>query len=315
MRERSILTFLILYVLWGSTAKSQIESTDDHLGSDFLQPQISAGFSTAPVRNFQDIAGTFSVNSATVMAAVPIYRALGGVLDNSTTYFVLTRVEFSSVDEDISFLSSSNTIYKTRIGVTGGIATTHHHLYLLTLGGGFAEDHSIIDAPKFRGTGSLLGKYQLEDSFAFIYGLSYSYTFNRGLLLPLLGVHCALGSDMNLHMILPFSLDLDYHEAQELRFGFVIRANGDQIHVGQDSYVGHQTLPLYLKIAQIQIGFRVSYMLSNDLWLVGEAGALRNRNFAIGTTETNLVSSKIENSRYSTIIFKYDFGNFESWGE
>jgi hypothetical protein len=315
MNKRTLQAWLVLCLLWLTTAESQIQSGDDHVGSDFLQPSVSAGFSVAPARSFQDISGTFSVNSATVNAAFPVFRTLDVTGVNSTAYFVLARGEFSSVSEDVSFLPSSHSIYKSRVGFTGGIATQHRHLYLLTLAGGFADDHNTIDSPQFRGMGSLLGKYQLDDSFAFIYGLSYSYTFDRGLLLPLLGAHCSLGNDLSLHMVLPFSFDLDYRESKELHFDFVIRANGDQIHVDESNYFSTQTLPVYIKLAQVQVGFIASFKLSNDIWLIGEAGVLRNRNFAIGTMDANLASSKIANSGYSTIILRYDLGNFESWSD
>ncbi len=314
--SRRIILVLITFVLFlTTTVTAQLGPADDHLGSDFLQPQISVGFSAAPVRNFQDIDGTFGVNSATSTAAIPIYRVLEGASENPTASFALARGQFSSLNEDISFLPSSHVIYKSRIGVTGGIATTRHHLYLLTIGGGFAEDRNTVGSPRIRTTGSLLGKYQLVDSFAFIYGLSYSYTFNRGLMLPLLGTHCSLGRNLKLHIVLPFSLNIDYEEAQELHFGFVIRANGDQIHIEENSFFGTQSLPLFLKLAQIQSGFSVSFKLSREIWLRGEAGVLRNRNFAIGTIDENLVSSKIDNSGYSTIVLKYDLGSFESWGD
>ena len=294
---------------------AQLSSSEDHLGPDFLQPQITAGFSSAATRNFQDIDGTFDVNSATLGAAIPVVRSLEGTIDNPTAYFALVRGQFSSVNEDVSFLPSPHMIYKSRIGVTGGIATTNHHMYLLTIAEGFSEDRHTVGNARIRTTGSLLGKYQLEDSFAFIYGLSYSYTFNRGLVLPLLGTRCSLGSNLNLHVILPFSLDLDYEEAQELHFGFVVRANGDQIHIEDNSYLGPQAFPVFLKLAQLQAGFSVSFDLSDRIVLRGEAGILRNRSFAIGTLDMNLISSNIANAGYSSLVLKYVFGTFESWGD
>ena len=154
---------------------------------------------------------------------------------------------------------------------------------------------------------------KLDNSFAFIYGLSYSYTFDRGLVLPLLGTHCSLGNRLTLHLVLPFSLHLDYEEAPEMHFGFVVRASGDQIRIQENDYFGTTSLPLFMKIAQVQVAFSASFRLSEGIWLVGEAGMLRNRNFAIGTLDANLVSSGIENSAYSAITVRYDLGSFESW--
>jgi hypothetical protein len=313
MRTRTILLLTVFSLVWSVNVAAQMESAEDHLGPDFLQPQVSVGFSAAPVRYFQDIDGTFGTNSATLTAVIPVYQGRDATSGDPAAYFMLARGQFSSLNEDISFLPSLHAIYKARIGMTGGIATTNHHLYLLTIGAGFAEDRNTIRNPRIRATGSLLGKYNLDNSFAFIYGLSYSYTFDRGLFLPLLGTHCLLGNGLTLHLILPFSVHIDFEEAPELHFGFAVRANGDQVHVKENSYFGTQSLPLFMKIAQIQGGFSVSVKLSGTVWLIGEAGFLRSRNFAIGTVDANFVSSKVENSGYSSIVLRYDIGSFESW--
>lgn len=313
MSNRIIGVLVCCYILSCSTARAQLGAAVDHLGSDFLNPQISVGFSAAPDRKFQDIDGTLSLNSATLTATLPVYRIRDGAPEHATSYFLLARGQFTSQIEDISFLPASHTFYASRLGITAGIATTRHHLYLLTFGGGFAEDRRTIGNPRVRATGSLLGKYQMDDSFAFIYGLSYSYTFNRGLVLPLFGIHSSLGENLKLHIVLPFSLDVEYEEATELHFGFLIRANGDQIHIEESGYFGPQSLPLFLKLSQVQAGFSVSIRISNGVWLQGEAGILRNRKFAIGTLDANLVSSGIQNSGYSTFTLRYDLANFESW--
>ena len=315
MKKSSIWLEMAAFIFICTTAIAQLGPENEHLDSEFLRPQISAGFSGATVRRFQDVDGTFGANGVTLAATVPFYQDHGGAPEAPTTYFLLGRGRFSSLDADISFLPESHRIYKPQIGVTAGIGTTRHHLYLLTVGTGFAEDHNTLSNPRIRATGSLLGKYQLYNSFSFIYGLSYSYNFNRGLLLPLLGTHCSLGTNLSLHLVLPFSLNVDYEEARELHFGFVVRANGDQIHIEENDYFGTQSLPLFMKIAQIQSGFSVSFKLSGDIWLLGEAGVLRDRTLAIGTLDENLISSKIGNSGYSTIMLKYDLGSFESWGD
>ena len=252
---------------------------------------------------------------ASLTVAVPVYQETEGAVDNPTMYFVMARGQFAPGKEDVSLLPSVDIVYRSKVGLTGGIITTHHHLYLMTVSAGIAEDGNTIENPRIRTTGSLLGKYQLDDSFAFIYGLSYSYTFDRGLLLPLLGTHCSLGNNLKLHLVLPFSMDLHYEEARDLHFGFIIRANGDRVHIAQDAYGGMQSLPLFLKTTQIQSGFNVSIRLSGSFWLKGEAGIVRARKFAVGTSENDLLSGNIANAGYSTLTLRYQLGDLVLWGD
>ncbi|HEY6952809.1 MAG TPA: hypothetical protein VI758_10400 [Bacteroidota bacterium] len=314
MSGRARLAMFFVFSLVGSRLSAQLVSTDDHIGTDFLQPQLTAGYSAASERLFKDIDGRFDASTASIAAAVPVYRSRSTDVSPSGSCFVLARGSFSSLKPEISFLPSADVVYRTSFGMTAGISTTGNHLYLLTLEVGMSEDGRTISNPRLRPTGSLVGKYHLDDSFAFFYGLSYSYTFNRGLVLPLLGTRCVLATDLQLHMILPLSMEIDYQEAPALHFGLVVRAEGDQIHFDDRGIFGPQTLPLYIKIAQVQGAVNVSVGLGDGFWLDGEAGMLRGRKFAVGTLNDNLVSSDIENSGYSTIMLKYELGPAISWG-
>jgi Domain of unknown function (DUF6268) len=304
----------VLFV-WNGNAIAQLGPTDDHLDSDFLQPQIIAGYSAASPREFQGTDGSFATGSMMIGGVFPLYRDEADSRGGATTYFVLGRARMTTLNEDISFLASPHSVYNPRLGLTGGIATTNHHLYLLTIGGGFSEDENAVTKPVFRPNGSLLGKYQLDESFAFIYGLSYSYAFDRGLLLPMLGVHTSLGKSFALHVVLPFSFNVEYVDTPDLHFGLAVRASGDQIHVNENDFAASQNSPLYLKIAQVQSGISVTANISGPLWIQGEAGILTSRRFAIGTLKEDLLTTDIRNGGYSSLQLIYRFGHFESWGD
>jgi hypothetical protein len=308
-----LLAAVALVFLPESLILAQGLATEDHLSLDFLRPQIVAGFSDVSARLFKNLDGTYDATSVTLEAAIPVYQDFSPPSDRLTSYLLIARGQFSAVKPEISFLTYSRSLYLSTVGLTGGIRTPSGHLYLLTLNAGAAEDDEAISHPRIRPTGSLLGKYQLKDSFSFIYGISYSYAFDRGLLLPMLGAHCVLGEDFEMHVVLPYSFELEYEEIQNLLFGLVVRANGNQVHINDDRNFPPQSLPLYLKSAQVQAAFSVSVGLGQHWWLCGEAGVARDRNLAIGTLDHNLVSSKIENAGYSSLIIKYVIDSSDSW--
>jgi hypothetical protein len=310
---RPISLCLLLFSV--SLSLAQQVATDDHLSLEFLRSQITLGYSAASARSFLDVDGSYNSSTISCSATIPLYGSLSNQAKGTFSYFVLARGQFSYFRPAISFLSSSSSVYLAKVGLTGGIATTARHVYLLTLNAGLAENGNKLSNARTRPTGSLIGKYQLDDAFAFVYGMSYSYTFNRGLLLPVLGTHCTLVKDLQLHLVLPFSMELEYADVHSLHFGFVARANGNQIHVQENGYFGQQSSPLYLKVSQIQLAFSVSFEVAEKLWLYGEAGVLRNRNLAIGPLDHNLVSSRIQNSGYSSVILKYSIDRFSSWLE
>ncbi len=294
----------VLALLSVPVCRAQGLATEDHLGSDFLRPQIVAGFSDVSARVFRDIDGTYDASALTLEATVPVIGE-SSRSEQSGSYLLLARSRFSAVTPQISFLSYSRTLWISTVGLTGGIRTSSGHLYLLSLNGGAAEDERVIGNPRLRPTGSLLGKYQLENTFAFIYGLSYSYVFGRGLLLPMLGAHCTVAQNLAMHVILPYSFELEYNELQDLRFELVARANGDQIHVKNDNGFLPQSPVVYLKNSQVEVALNVSIELGQRWWLCGEAGISRDRRFAVGTQNDNFVSGRIENAGYSSLAVKY----------
>jgi hypothetical protein len=308
MSRRICAACVVFLFFAGSKSLAQLIETDDHLGSGFLQSQVSVGFSAASDRSLQNTSGWLDLNTAFLRAVVPVFYYRVTSVDGSSVYFVLARGHFSPLYSEISFLPSIQTSYQASAGVTAGIATTGHHLYLLTIDGGFSENDKSIDHPQVRPTGSLMGKYHLDDSFAFLYGLSYSYTFGRGLVVPLLGTHCSLARDLNLHLVLPYSLEINYQEVPALRFGLVIRANGDQVHIEKADGLTSPSSPIFVKMSGIQGAVDVSFELTNNMWLRGEAGILRNRNIAVGPLKSDILSTGIENSGYSTLTLVYDFG-------
>ncbi len=313
MSRRIIHALIAFSFFWGVTLKAQLGQADDHLGSDFLRPQIVAGYSATSARLFQDVDGAYSATSFSLQATIPVYRDFSTQPDPSTSYLVLVKGQLTSLYPEISFVPYSRSLYLSTVGLTGGIRTPSGHRYLLTVNAGIAEDDKTIGKPKVRPTGSLVGKYQLDNSFSFIYGLSYSYTFNRGLVLPLLGADCRLTRNVEMHLVLPFSLEINYRDVDALQFGFVARANGNQIHINDDSYSGPQSLPMYLKYSQVQVGFSVSLGLSQHLWLCGEAGMSRDRTLAMGTLDHDFINTKVENGGYSILILKCVIDGSDEW--
>ncbi len=304
---------VIPFLLLPGSVLAQGFSTEDHLSLDFLRPQITAGYSSASARLFQDVEGSYGAASAALLASVPLYQEFSSATGSPTSYFLLARGQFSSLYPEVSFIPRVNAVYSSTLGITGGIRTPSHHLYLLTLNAGIAEDDKTVTNALLRPTGSLLGEYRLDDAFAFIYGLSYSFTFDRGLLLPLLGTHCRLSNHITMHLVLPYSLELEYREVEALKFAFIVRANGYQARISQDNFPGPLTSSLYLKSAQVQAAFNVTIGLGNSLWLCGEAGLSRDRNLALGPLDRDLVSVKIRNAGYSSVILKYEIDSSDHW--
>lgn len=304
---------LLIFVVSAGSLFAQVIPGDEQHDVNFLRPQIFAGYSTTSTRNFEDIVGTYKMTSFSLGAMVPVYDDFIKGGESTKSRFVIASGRFSSLLPQVSFFSTRHNLYAATFGASAGLFTLSKNLYMFTLNAGFAEEDNTIRDPQLRLTGSGLGTQRFGDSFRLLFGLSYSYTFDRGLLLPVLGSDWKFTDEWRLRLLLPFFLEVQFEDMSSLQFGFVVRANGNRFRFEDDNYATGSANTEYLRISQLQAAFRVSMRVVDNLWIYGEAGVLRNRNFSIWAGESSLVSSRIENSGYSSMILRYTIGKPGSW--
>jgi hypothetical protein len=305
--------FLLIFAVPGGSLFAQFIPGDEHHNVDFLRPQIFAGYTSTSTRNFEDIVGTYKMSSFSLGATVPVYDDVVKSGDSLCARFVIANGRFASLLPQVSLFATRHALYTTTFGASVGVFTNSKNLVVLTLNAGFAEDDKTIQDPQLRLTGSGLGTQRFGDSFRLLFGLSYSYTFDRGLFLPILGSDWKFAEEWRLRLLLPFLLEVQFEDMSSLQFGFVVRANGNRFRFEDENYSTGSANTEYLRISQLQAAFRVSLRIVDNLWVYGEAGVLRNRNFSIWADESSLVSSKIENSGYSSMILRYTIGKLDSW--
>jgi hypothetical protein len=122
-----------------------------------------------------------------------------------------------------------------------------------------------------------------------------------------------LAKNVQLHLVLPYSMEIYCQEVPSLHFAFIVRANGDQIHIENVDPFGSPSTPLYVKMTGIQGVFDFAFELDNNIWLRGEAGMLRIRTIGVGSQESNLFSTGIDNSEYSTVTLVFGLGRSVLW--
>ena len=312
-RTVTVHFFLLIFAVPAGSLVAQFIPGDEQHDIDFLRPRIFAGYTTTSTRSFEDIAGTYKMTSFSLGATVPFYDDVVRSDEGTDARFAIASGRFSSLLPQISFLATRHTLYAATLGASAGLFTNSKNLYMLTLNAGIAEDDNTIQNPQLRLTGSGLGTERFGDSFRLLFGLSYSYTFDRGLLLPILGADWKFAEEWRLRLLLPFLFEVQFEDMSSLQFGFLVRANGNRFRFEDDNYSAGSSNAEYLRISQLQAAFRVSLRIVDNLWVYGEAGVLRNRNLGIWAGENNLVSSRIENSGYSSMILRYTIGKSRSW--
>jgi MFS family permease len=157
----------------------------ERLGLD-LRDRLSLGFTAIPDKDIRNSTDSFGLSSASLRGGISLYRNRQPITGAFQIRGLSATADFSLVRPSLSFLSQDHTFYTARLGVV-----THFQIFKIPLSfniGAGAADDGKFSAPKLRLSGHLLGSSDVSSTVKLLYGLSYSYNFTRGQLLPILGV-------------------------------------------------------------------------------------------------------------------------------
>ncbi|GEM_PF-2123659 len=309
-QRRSVWALVFLGIMLGypTGLYSQSVLGDDPVEIDVFRPSIGATFSTQPSRSFRDLQGSYGVRSWGANITLPFYETVQGEnLDRSSSVF-LFRAAASTILPEITFLNQQHRLYTSSLGLTYGVFTSSRSMYTFTLNGGIAEDEVTIHNLHARVTGSGLASSRLSDQVALIYGLAYTYTFEQGRFLPLLGLCWHFAPDWNLRTIFPLSLRFNYRSSNTVRLGFGINVHGNRFRFSDSQLSGGESDLLNLRLTEIQMSMNVDWKLKNDITAKIEAGITAARKLYIAADNRTLISSSVKPSPFLVMTLRFNLG-------
>jgi hypothetical protein len=303
------LLFMIVIVVKSDGLHGQMMLGDDQVKVDILRPSIETNISLQPTRSFRDDQGSFSVRSVGAAASVPIYDTENNERNEDGHSRILLHGQASVIQPEISILSEQHTLYTGAIGMTYGTITASRNEYILTLNAGIAEDQVTVHDARARIMGFGLGTSQLTDDNILMYGLAYTYAFDRGRLVPVLGLRWRFAEQWVLQVMLPFSLHVKYHYAKDVAFGFGINVHGNRFRFSDGQLPGGQSEVANLRLAEIEFGAHVDWKLNKDLLLKVETGISAARNIYITSGTGDLLSARIRPTVFLGVNLRYLLGD------
>lgn len=306
----SLMNLIFLGIMLGYPAGLYSQSVlgDDPVDVDIMHPSIGATFSTEPARNFRDLEGSYSVRSMGAHLALPLAETVQGEKLDRSYSVLLLRAAAAAILPEISILGRQHRLYTSSIGLTYGMVTSSRSMYTFTLHGGIAEDEITVQNSRVRVTGSGLASNRLSDQVTLHYGLAYTYTFEQGRLLPLLGLRWRFAEDWDLRTILPFSLRFNYRSSNTLRFGFGANVHGNRFRFSDSELSAGETDVLNLRMIEIQMSMNIDWKLKNDILAKIEAGVTAARKIYIATDNHTLFSSNVKPSPFLVLTLRFSLG-------
>jgi hypothetical protein len=292
-------------VLWSDELLGQTMLGDDQVKVGILRSSIGASFSMQPTRSLRDFQGSYSYRSAGAEVTLPVYETRKGETDDKEHSIVLLRANASIIDPEITVLAQQHKLVASSIGLTYGTFTSSRMDYALALNAGIAEDEVTIHEAHVRFTGFGLSTSHINDNSILIYGLAYTYTFDRGRLFPLLGLRWRFAPDWDFHVLLPLSIQMKYRYTNDVAFGMDINVHGNRFRFSDEQFSDGRSEVLNLRMTELQFGVNVNWKLKKEMLLQIETGITTARKVYITSSSGDLFSSGVKPSPFLTMKLRF----------
>lgn len=303
-RVMHCLLYLLL-VVSSRDVRSQSMLGGDTGVPEIMRPSIGAGFSFVPRSNFSDGLNTFKLTTRYMGAAIPIYERIVPEGPDKGFVGILMHGSASVIVPQISFSAEQHRLTAVTLGMTATFLTSERNMYVLTLNGGFAEDRINLTETEFRLSGSGIGTWRAIEGTTILFGASYSYNFDRGVLLPILGVRGRIGEGWSYSVLFPVVLRVRYRYDREWIFAWVIRPSGNRFHASNEGMFPNAPETVDMRIFQIQAGMEAQYRVYRHVVVQGELGVLGGRRLIWSSEDKNLKTASIAGSGYLTLGVRF----------
>jgi hypothetical protein len=276
---RRLAVLLLVAFPAGASARAA-----DLSGYDYFTPQVTVFAFDHFSSSYDPAQGHYGVFGGGVEALFPFYASKATV-NGAPRLELLGRLEFTPESPDITEFSTHHTFYKASAHVDVDFEAGPRDAFFLSVGPGFAEDDQTISSLSLRYTGILLGSHAFSDSFALDYGGSYSYSFGRGHLLPILGFRWDITDRLLLVAVLPISFRLVYVANAQTTLGLFLGPDGDRVRFANLGEFPRQPAVLELGVTALRVGGEATFQLGSHLSFRVEGGVLVDRglSFANGS--------------------------------
>lgn len=237
----------------------------------------------------------------------------------ATGSYVRSRPQFS-------FFNATHNFIRISAGLRGLYFDGNKSLWLVNVSPFIAEDNKSISNAKFRMFGDLIYSRVVSKMFSYKLGLSYTYRFGGGGLLPVVGVRIGDYNKYFLSVQFPKNISFHYKVNPKLYIGAFVRPNG-----GIYRYKIQNTDPAFfndksensniiLTRTDYLTGLMLNYAITPSVYFTCNSGVVYNRSVDLSINNTfNGTGGKtvfkgsgrtlnIENSVFFNVGFTFYFG-------
>lgn len=292
----------------GVVAVAPTASAQEDFGLDLFRPRVAVNLDAAQKREFKDSSGTFGTTGASLTATIPLGAARVKPTGDPRMFQMFTQVHAGTSAPKISFLARDHRLYTGGASLAGVWLSQKRNFYYVSLGTSFAEDDATIHRVEPRFALMAVASARRSDTFSWLYGAAFAYTFGRGLAFPVLGARWRLSDEWTLQTILPLSVNARWRANADVRVDLHVGVVGGRSRFANDGEYPGAASTLALRQTHGSLDGGVEFKVSRDVALAAHGGVLVGGKLAIEDDGHELVSRKFSRNAFVRLSARYIFG-------
>ncbi len=292
---------------------SAFGQSGDNLDITLFQPQIDVSAESFPNRDFDTQAGEYGSGASKIGLLVPLGSTHLRPQKSILGYQFLGVADFQKTTPDITFLNDNHHLTTGTLAVAGLALTQSKNLVIGAAGVSFGEDEAISGSPSYRFWGGAAATHKMGKKSTLLYGGAVTYTFGRGLALPIIGAIWRLNQKWSLTAFAPFYVVAGYTATDNVTFRIRTGPAGNVFRFSNDNQSEFTSEPdvVYLKIVQWRTTGEIEWKASKNVTLMAEAGSVTTAKFAFSDNargEHPFFDDKTAEAPYARFAARFRFG-------
>ncbi len=284
------------------------------IAQDFA-PSISMSGGLYPKRDLTDTIGSYSHQRATIGFSVPLFKKVK-LTDEGLRFGLLSFMANSTIDNtNISFLTENRLLIATNASLNGIYKSGKKSMWIGRLSASAFEDETTIKHPSLRWSGFALYRRSPSESFFYLLGGAYTFSFGRGLALPVLGAGWKFTNRSSFTVILPLNMNYRFGKPGR-QYSIFLRPNGGLSNFANNNLYASAPDQMIFRRREINLGIHKKFRLSSQCSLFIESGIMGGRKISFNEDLSRddskvIFESKVKASGYLSAGLRFKLSKKE----
>ena len=235
-------------------------------------PRFMLSYSHLGNQKYDSSAYTFGLGQSSLSLNLPLYHSNYAKSEYGLKHFLYLGFQPSFVLSSANFENTSldRKLINLSLGINGIYTSGIKNMYLLSIRPMLNEDEYTINNPTWRYNASFLYSRMVNTKFKYRFGLTYTYLFGEGNLLPIVGGTYRFNQKNILLVNLPYNITYRHVFNSNLSAGLFLKPNGGMNRFMNRNYFDSSYNTVLFRRSSYLLGANVIYKISPKFRLMAD---------------------------------------------